>query len=234
MSKVPRFIGFVAFGTALALGSMGCDKGPSDEMARAASADTGRRAAPAPTKAEFYKFAPPDSKIAFAAAKVSKKHDGSFHAFDGTIGLVGGDPLMSAVQLSIDLATLTTDSEKLSAHLKGSDFFDVAKFPKATFSSISIRPGGAPSSYNVTGRLDLHGVNKPITFPATIKVGPDRVDADAEFTINRKDFGIVYPGMPDDLIRDDVSLKLTIRARPAKAEPAKAEGASAADARSAD
>ena len=36
------------------------------------------------------------------------------------------------------------------------------------------------------------------------------VDADAEFAINRKDFGVVYPGMPDDLIKDDVLIKLKL------------------------
>jgi hypothetical protein len=38
---------------------------------------------------------------------------------------------------------------------------------------------------------------------------------DAEFAINRKDFGVVYPGMPDDLIKDDVLLKLKIHAKKA-------------------
>ena len=33
----------------------------------------------------------------------------------------------------------------------------------------------------------------------------------AEFTINRKDFGILYAGMPDDLIKDDVLLKIDLR-----------------------
>jgi len=56
-------------------------------------------------------------------------------------------------------------------------------------------------------------VTKSISFPATIKVRGDTVDVDAEFAINRKDFGIVYPGMPDDLIRDDVLLKLQLRAK---------------------
>jgi hypothetical protein len=41
------------------------------------------------------------------------------------------------------------------------------------------------------------------------------VDVDAEFVINRKDFGVVYPGMPDDLIKDDVLLKLQLRAKKA-------------------
>jgi polyisoprenoid-binding protein YceI len=234
MIRATTFIGLAASAAVLSLGSMACDKSPSYERPRTAAVDAGLLAPPPGTKAVFYRFGPPDSTIAFSAAKVTKKHDGSFGTFDGTIGLVAGEPLMSAVQVNIDVASLTTDAEKLSGHLKSADFFDVAKFPKATFSSTSIRPSGAPAVYNVTGKLNLHGVTKPLTFPATIKVSPDSVQAEGEFTINRKDYGIVYPGMPDDLIRDDVSIKLTIRAEPAKAEPAKAEGASATDARSAD
>ena len=65
----------------------------------------------------------------------------------------------------------------------------------------------------MTGNFQLHGVTKSITFPATVKAGGDTVDVDAEFAINRKDFGVVYPGMPDDLIKDEVLLKLHIHAR---------------------
>jgi polyisoprenoid-binding protein YceI len=65
----------------------------------------------------------------------------------------------------------------------------------------------------VTGNLDLHGVKKSITFPATIKVEGDTVEVSAEFAINRKDFGIVYAGMPDDLIKDDVLMKVKLKAK---------------------
>jgi len=51
-----------------------------------------------------------------------------------------------------------------------------------------------------------------LPFPATIKINGDAVDVDAEFAINGKDFGMVYPGMPNDLIKDDVLLKLHVRA----------------------
>jgi polyisoprenoid-binding protein YceI len=234
MSKLTTFVGVLASGAALSLGAPGCDKSPPYQPPRAMQVEAGVRVPPPGTKAAFYKFGPPDSKITFAAAKVTKQHDGSFGAFDGTIGLVNGDPLMSAVQVNIDLASLSTDSDKLSGHLKSADFFDVAKFPKATFNSSTIRPGSTPSTYNVTGKLNLHGVTKPLTFPARITVSADAVSSEGELTINRKDYGIVYPGMPDDLIRDDVSIKLLIRATPTKAEPTKAEGSSAPDARSAD
>ena len=44
-----------------------------------------------------------------------------------------------------------------------------------------------------------------------ITVTADTVSVDAEFAINRKDFGIVYKGKADDLIRDEVVIKLNLR-----------------------
>ena len=66
--------------------------------------------------------------------------------------------------------------------------------------------------YSVTGTLDLHGVTKNISFPATIEVSDDGVRAQAEFVIKRFDFGIVYPGKADDLIRDEVVIRLDLQA----------------------
>ena len=69
--------------------------------------------------------------------------------------------------------------------------------------------GGA--THSVTGNFDLHGIKKSITFPATIQVAPDSVSVNAEFAINRKDFALLYPGKADDLIRDGVVIKLTVK-----------------------
>ena len=87
------------------------------------------------------------------------------------------------------------------------------KFPKATFTSTEIKAGGDKgATHTVTGELDLHGVKKTISFPATLAVTADGATGTAEFSINRKDFGLVYPGKPDDLIRDDVGIKLSLKA----------------------
>ncbi len=43
------------------------------------------------------------------------------------------------------------------------------------------------------------------------------ISAIAEFSIKRFDFGIVYPGKADDLIRDEVLIKLDLRAAPESA-----------------
>lgn len=161
-----------------------------------------------------YGFSNADSRIEFVGAKVTRKHDGSFQLFTGAVNLVDNDPTKSSVTAEIDVGSLKSDEEKLTGHLKSGDLLDVAKFPKATFTSTSVKAGGDKgATHTVTGNLQLHGVTKSISFPANVKTSGDSVEVDAEFAINRKDFGIVYPGMPDDLIKDDVLLKLQIRAR---------------------
>ena len=168
----------------------------------------------APASAVKYTFSNTDSRVEFVGAKVTRKHDGSFQTFTGTVSLVDTDPTKSSVATEIDIASIKTDEEKLTGHLKSADLLDATKYPKATFTSTSIKPGGDQgATHTVTGNFQLHGVTKSITFPATVKAGGDTVDVDAEFAINRKDFGVVYPGMPDDLIKDDVLLKLHIHAR---------------------
>jgi polyisoprenoid-binding protein YceI len=155
------------------------------------------------------------SKIEWVGSKVTGKHEGGFHRFRGSVSLVDGAIEKSSVTVEIDADSLYTDNDKLVAHLKSADFFEVAKYPKATFASTAVKSGGEKgATHTVTGNLTLHGVTKGITFPATIRTGSGGgVDVDAEFSINRKDFGLVYAGKPDDLIRDDVVIKLTIRSQ---------------------
>lgn len=173
--------------------------------------------APAPAAAPgatVYKFGPPASKIAYTGSKVTGKHDGDFTNFSGSITVPEGNPEKGTVTAEIDVASITSDEEKLTGHLKSPDFFDVEKFPKARFTSTSIKAGAEQGrTHTVTGNLELRGVTKSVTFPATITVAKDAVSVEAEFAINRKDWGIVYPGKPDDLIRDDVVVKLTLNGK---------------------
>ena len=232
MTPIRTFSVLLAATSVFAIVGLGCESNKSSPTADLRPDATVLPDLPPPgTKAIFYKFGAGDSQIRFTGAKVTQKHEGLFKSFDGTIGLVNNDPRMSAVQVAIDLASVSIEPDKLATHLKSADFFDIAKFPKATFSSTTIRPGSAPSTFYVTGKLDLHGVSKPLTFPAVIRLTPEAVDVDGEIKLNRKDYGIVYPGMADDLISDDVTIQLKIHAGP-KNDPSP-KGGTPADARSA-
>ena len=148
------------------------------------------------------------AKIEFVGAKVTASHPGGFTDFTGKIDL--GDPIeKSQIEVTIQTASLYADKEKLTKHLKSPDFFDVGNFPTATFRSSEIKNDG--DGHTIAGDLTLHGVTKRISFPATIKATGSEVTGSAEFSINRQDYGISYPGMRDDLIRDLVVIKLSLK-----------------------
>ena len=152
------------------------------------------------------------SKIEFVAAKVTRDHTGQFRNFDGSLEYAGTQP--SRISFDIDLNSVETDTEKLTGHLKTPDFFDVAKYPKATFVSTAITPApaGAPNgaTHELKGTLDLHGVKKEVTIPVVAQQTAEGVRTTSEFTINRHDWGISYKGAADDLIKDNVLIKLDL------------------------
>lgn len=189
-----------------------CDD-PAKNKTKAQTGEATQAASAAPASGVNLPIDPSTSKVEWTGSKVTAKHDGGFKSFKGNITLVAQDPTKSTVNVDIDTDSLYTTPDNLVTHLKSPDFFNVAQFPKATFASTSVTPGGANgATHTVTGNLTFHGVTKSITFPAKVTTSASGADADAEFTINRKDFGLTYPGKADDLIRDDVVIRLTVRA----------------------
>jgi polyisoprenoid-binding protein YceI len=188
---------------------------PAANKTRALTANVSSPAgnAHAAAKGESLAITPTNSKVLFTGSKVTGKHDGGFNNFSGTIDLVDAKPEASNVKIDIEASSVFTDTDGLTKHLQTSDFFEVAKFPKASFASTKIiaDTSGGENNYTVTGDLELRGVIKSVTFPATINVSTDEVAVSSEFSINRKDFGIVYAGKADDLIRDDVVIKLDLK-----------------------
>jgi polyisoprenoid-binding protein YceI len=196
---------FIVFGLSVA----GC-KDPGAKVTPAtveAPPETKTEPAAEPTETTSIPISPSNSKVEFVGAKVTASHEGGFTDFAGTVALA--EPVeKSTIELTIQTASIYADEKKLTKHLKSADFFDVEKFPTATFKSTSIEK--AADGHTITGDLTLHGVTKRISFPATVSATDEKVSANAEFSINRKDFGITYPGMPDDLIRDLVVIKLAL------------------------
>lgn len=173
---------------------------PSEAAAPAASAD-----------ARTLALDSAQSKLEFVGAKVTGDHRGTFQDYSGSL-VLNADGSVSKLDVQVQLTSLAIEPEKLLGHLKSPDFFDVEQFPTARFSlNRFTEQASADATHLIGGELELHGVRKQIEFPAKISFGEGDVAATAQFTINRKDFGIVYPGKPDDLIKDDVLLDLALR-----------------------
>ena len=150
------------------------------------------------------------SKIEFTGSKVTGSHDGGFKVFEGGFSVVDGQLVPGGQTIQIDMKSTWSDNDKLTGHLMNEDFFAVEEFPTSSFAITAVEP--ADSGSTVTGNLTLHGVTKSISFPADIEVTDEEVTLKTEFSIKRFDFDIKYPGRADDLIRDDVVIRLDVKA----------------------
>src|SRR5438132_1227996 len=104
------------------------------------------------------------------------------------------------------MASLFTDTPQVTTHLKSPDFFEVRKYPKATFVSSKIEKKG--EEYIVHGKLTMHGVTKELSFPAKLEAGDAGFSLESSFEINRHDWKVSYgPGRVDDMVK--LSLNVT-------------------------
>lgn len=122
---------------------------------------------------------------------------GKFNATSGTI-VLDTQAQTGSIEVKIDAASIDFGHEKLNAHAKSADMFDVAKFPTASYAGKLVEfENGAPTG--VEGMLTMHGITKPVTLeidsfackphPMTKK---EVCGANASGMINREDFGIAY------------------------------------------
>jgi len=192
----------------------GCSD-PADKVYKTTSSDPQKTASRASQAGKEYVIRA-ESTIGFAGSKVTRSHNGGFKNFAGKISVAGGR-IIGTPEIQINMKSTWADDNRLERHLKSADFFGVDQFPVTTFAVTGIEPSGAQQK--VSGNLNLHGVAKSISFPANIRIADDVVTVKAEFAINRRDFNINYPGMPNDLIRDNVVIKLDIKATPGAARP---------------
>lgn len=114
-----------------------------------------------------------------------------------------------------DLADDAEKSAKLDGHLKSGDFFEVEKFPTASYEITKVTPQ-AEGDYNtlLDGNLTIKGITKPVQFKANVKVEDGKVGIKTEPTdINREDFGVKFQ-MPvqNGVIKDEVTLQVSIDA----------------------
>jgi len=125
----------------------------------------------------------------------------------GTLEFDPADPTRASVQVTIPLSTLSTGVPGLDDDFRSSDFFDIGKYPAATFTSTRVEKGAGAQQLKVTGNLSLHGVIKPVVLEVTVvKIGTNprtslpTVGFDAMAMLKRSDFGLgrYVPQVGDD------------------------------------
>lgn len=156
----------------------------------------------------------------------------------GTIGLSNGEVIIDGVTLTGGSFTLDMNSiansdlgegmkDRLENHLKGfaegkeDHFFNVAKYPTATFelSKVTLLEGDSDASHLVYGNLTMKGVTKEIGFKANVKVEEGSVTVSTPpFTIDRTLWGVnynsksVFEDLGDNFVNDEIGLTINLKA----------------------
>ena len=162
----------------------------------------------APARAEKFTVDTGHSTVLFRIMHMGVSYSwGRFDKITGSVDLDETDPAKNAFDIAIDTDSVNTGIGKRDQHLMGPDFFNAAQFPKITFKSDSVR-AKANDTYEVTGKLTLHGVTRPLT--VTLKkvgagkgpMGGQIVGIDTGFTIKRTDFEMknLLEGVGDEVL----------------------------------
>ncbi|MEX2482815.1 MAG: YceI family protein [Gammaproteobacteria bacterium] len=121
---------------------------------------------------------------------------GRFNGMDGSFSYDADEPTASSIAITIDTGSVDSNHAERDKHLRGSDFFEVSSFPKATFKSTGYE--GTAEKGVLSGVLSFHGVDKAIDIPVErIGEGPDpwggyRAGFHGTYTMTRADFGLDY------------------------------------------
>jgi polyisoprenoid-binding protein YceI len=143
----------------------------------------------------------------------------------GTINIDSGFVNLDAANgpkifIQLDMTSLNTQNEFRDGHLKDKpEFFDVAKFKKASFEATTIEknPEAGMYAYIAKGKLTMKGVTKDAEMKFNY-IGISSQDWDGkkvdvagfegETTINRVDFGVGEAGG----LGDNVKIEFTLEA----------------------
>jgi len=152
---------------------------------------------------------PAQSEIAFTSRQMGVPVDGRFKSFNAQVAF---DPAkLASSQISFTVDTGSADiSREANAELPKPVWFNVAAFPKATFTSSSFKRIDA-TRYEVAGKLSIKGVSSDVVVPVTLAQNGATTVASGAFPIKRLSFRIGEKEWADtSMVADEVQVKFRI------------------------
>ena len=163
------------------------------------------------------------SEVAFQVRHLLTKVRGRFTEFGGSILFDEERPERSSVDVAIKASSVDTAVADRDKHLRSTDFFAVDEFPEIRFKSQRVSRTGH-DTFDVAGTLTIRGVSKPVVVPVTLlgvardPWGTEKLGLEAEFALNRKDFGLNWNAVVETggfLVGDEVKVSLSVQGQAA-------------------
>lgn len=129
-------------------------------------------------------------------------NSGMFKNMSGSISFDENNPESAKISVTVEVASISTGNTIKNNHAKGEKWFHADKYPSMKFNSGTVVKKGA--TYEVTGILEMHGVQKQITIPFSFI---NNVFT-GSFSVNRIDYNIGPTGGNGD-IKIDISVPVS-------------------------
>lgn len=142
--------------------------------------------------AEIWNLDAGHSKLRFSVEARMIGAEGMFRKFDVKADIDEQALEKSQIEVTVDMTTIDTNSERRDNHLKSPDFFDVAKFPTSTIKISGIRKL-SDTTYEADADLTIRDVTKRVKLPARVllnEAGVLRFRGTVE--LNRMEYGVKY------------------------------------------
>src|ERR1700750_1361002 len=156
------------------------------------------------------KVVPAQSQITFAIKEMGVPVEGRFTKWTADIAFDPKKPEAGKVAFTIATASATLGAPETDAEVPKAEWFNVAKFPNATFASTAIKAKGG-GKFDVAGKLTVKGTTKDVVVPIALTQAGPPTTATGAFTIKRNDFKIGEGDWTDtSQLADEVAVKFKI------------------------
>ncbi|MBX2898963.1 MAG: YceI family protein [Cyclobacteriaceae bacterium] len=165
-----------------------------------------------------------ESKLLWSGRPIAGNgHEGTLQFLSGSI-TTSATGQINQGDLVVDMHSLkNTDMQPddggidLETHLKGDDFFSVAKYPQAKFKITAIANDKAVGRVKVFGLLTIKGITNAVEFSGTLNTQKESILVKGELTIDRTQWGVnhqsnsVFKSLKDGVISDEVKITLDLK-----------------------
>ncbi len=165
---------------------------------------------------EFKTVQTDKSTLTFGFKQMGVPMDGRFKKFAVQMNFDPANLNASKAQFDLDLASIDVGSDEGNDEVVGKQWFNVKSFPKASFSTSSIKSLGG-NRYEVSGPLTIKGRTKTVTAPATVSIQGKNASFDGAFVILRSDYSIGEgPWASFDTVANEIQIKFHLLASASK------------------
>jgi polyisoprenoid-binding protein YceI len=152
------------------------------------------------------------SSVTITFKQMNVPVDANFKRFNAQIDYDAAHPEKASARVDIDTASFDMGEAEYNKEVAKKDWFDAARFPKASFVSSAIRPAGA-GKLNVSGKLTIKGRTQDVSFPVSVKPEAGKQVFEGQMPIHRLAFNIGEGEWKDtSMVADEVVIKFRVAA----------------------